>query len=68
MALNCLQRWGLAGFGLLFAIWVFTLYLAKVLGHYAIPGTPHNPNEWSSMFIAFALRGGSWTLIGREAG
>lgn len=29
---------------------------------YGIPGALHNPNEWSSLFIAVALWGGSWAL------
>jgi hypothetical protein len=55
-----LQRWGAAGIGLMFAIWVFTLHLPRVLGLYAIPGALHNSNEWSSLFIAIAL----WRLVG----
>jgi uncharacterized membrane protein len=62
IGLNFLQRWGAAGIGLMFAIWVFTLHLPRVLGLYGIPGAPHNPNEWSSLFIAVALWGGSWAL------
>jgi hypothetical protein len=64
---NFLQRWGAAGIGLMFAIWVFTLHLPRVLGLYGIPGAPHNPNEWSSLFIAVALWGGSWALARGEA-
>jgi len=62
IALNILQRWGAAGIGLMFAIWVFTLHLPRVLGLYGIPGAPHNPDEWSSLFIAIALWGGLWAL------
>jgi uncharacterized membrane protein len=62
IGLNVLQRWGAAGLGLMFAIWVFTLHLPRVLGWYGIPGAPHNPNEWSSLFIAIALWGGLWAL------
>jgi hypothetical protein len=67
IAFNFLQRWGAAGIGLMFAIWVFTLHLPRVLGLYGIPGAPHNPNEWSSLFIAVALWGGSWALARGEA-
>jgi hypothetical protein len=59
---NFLERWGAAGIGLMFGIWVVTLHLPRVLGLYGIPGAPHNPNEWSSLFIAIALWGGSWAL------
>jgi len=59
---NVLQRWGAAGIGLMFGIWVVTLHLPRVLGLYGIPGAPRNPNEWSSLFIAVALWGGFWAL------
>jgi hypothetical protein len=62
IAFNFLLRWGAAGIGLMFGIWVVTLHLPRVLGLYAIPGAPHNPNEWSSLFIAMALWGGFWAL------
>jgi hypothetical protein len=48
-----------------FAIWVFTLHLLRVLGLYGGAG-PHSPDEWSSLFIAIALWGGSWALGGPE--
>jgi hypothetical protein len=57
-----LERWGATGLGLMFAIWVFTLHLPRVLGLYGIPGAPHSPAEWSSLFIAVALWGGPWAL------
>ena len=60
---NCWQQWGAAGVGLMFGIWVLTLHLPRVLGLYGIPGAPHNPNEWSSLFIAVALWGGLWALV-----
>jgi uncharacterized membrane protein len=63
IGLNVLQRWGAAGLGLMFGIWVVTLHLPRVLGLYRIPGAPHNPNEWSSLLIATALWGGLWTLV-----
>lgn len=68
IGLNILQRWSEAGIGLMFAIWVFTLHLPRVLGLYGIPGAPRSPDEWSSFFIAVALWGGSWALaIGKPA-
>jgi hypothetical protein len=47
---------------IMFAIWVVTLHLPRVLGLYGIPGAPHDPDEWSrsSLFIAVALWGGLW--------
>ena len=62
IGLNSLQRWGAACIGLMFGIWVVTLHLPRVLGLYAVPGAPRDPNEWSSLFIAIALWGGSWAL------
>jgi uncharacterized membrane protein len=62
IGLNWMQRWGAAGIGLMFAIWVVTLHLPRVLGLYAIPGAPRDPNEWSSLLIAIALWGGAWAL------
>lgn len=64
IGLNVLQRWGAAGIGLMFGIWVVTLHLPRVLGLYGIPGAPHNPNEWSSLLIAMALWGRLWALAG----
>jgi len=68
IGLNLLVRWGAAGIGLMFGIWVFTLHLPRVLGWYGIPGAPRNPAEWSSLFIAVALWGGSWALASGAAG
>ena len=54
IGLNSLLRWGAAGIGLMFGIWVVTLHLPRVLGLYGIPGAPRDPKEWSSLFIAVA--------------
>jgi hypothetical protein len=62
IGLKTLQTWGAFAVGLMFAVWVFTLHLPRVLGLYGIPGAPHNPNEWSSLFIAVALWGGPWAI------
>jgi hypothetical protein len=62
IALNFQVRWGAASIGLMFAIWVFTLHLPRtLLGLYGGKG-PKDPDEWSSLFIAVALWGGSWAL------
>jgi hypothetical protein len=60
--LQILQRWGAACIGLMFAIWTFTLHLPRVLFGLYGGGGPHSPDEWSSLFIAIALWGGSWAL------
>jgi uncharacterized membrane protein len=67
IGLNFWQRSGAAGVGLMFGIWVVTLHVPRVLGLYAIPGAPTDPNEWSSLFIATALWGGLWALARVQA-
>jgi uncharacterized membrane protein len=62
IALDWLKRPAAIGIGLMFAIWVITLHLPRVLGWYGIPGAPRDPDEWSSLLIAVALWGGSWAL------
>lgn len=59
---NILLRWGAACTGLMFAIWLFTIHLPRtLLGLYGGSG-PHDPDEWSGVFIVLALWGGSWAL------
>jgi hypothetical protein len=61
IGLNVLRLRGAACLALMYAIWVFTLHLPRVLlGLYG--GGLHNPDEWSSLLIAIALWGGSWAL------
>ena len=55
--LQFLPRYGAACVGLMFATWVFTLHLPRVVGLVGGSG-PHSPAEWSSLFIAIALWGG----------
>lgn len=62
IGLNVIPRWGAAGIALMFGIWVVTLHVPRTLGAYGIPGAIHDPNEWSSLFIAMALCGGAWAL------
>lgn len=52
MGFNCLQQWGAAGVGLMFAIWVVALHLPRVLGLYGIPGALHDPDEWSKSYLS----------------
>jgi uncharacterized membrane protein len=66
IGLKWLERWGAIGIGLMFAIWVVTLHVPRVLGLYGIPGAPTNPDEWSSLFIAVALWGGPWAMARRN--
>jgi uncharacterized membrane protein len=67
IGLNVLLRWGEAGIGLMFAIWVFTLHLPRVLGWYGIPGAPHDPDEWCSLLIAIGIWGGMWAMLGDDS-
>ncbi len=62
IASGILQRTAAACVGLVFLIWVVTLHLPRVLGLYATAGAPQSPAEWSSLFIAVAMWGGSWSL------
>jgi len=66
---HVLERWGAAGLGLMFGIWVLTFHLPRVLGFLGGEG-PRDADEWSSMLIAVALWGGPWAAIsnaGRES-
>jgi hypothetical protein len=63
IGLGILERWGAAGVGLMFGIWVVTLHLPRTLGFYGIPGALHDPDEWSSLFIAIGIWGGAWALV-----
>jgi uncharacterized membrane protein len=62
IGLRFLERWCWIAIGLMFAIWVVTLHVPRTLGFYSIPGAFTDPNEWSSLFIAIGLGGGSWTV------
>jgi uncharacterized membrane protein YphA (DoxX/SURF4 family) len=56
LATGYLARW--AGFmlGIMFLLWVLLLHGPRVVSY----PRSHNPDEWSSAFIAFAIWGGSW--------
>ncbi len=68
IALKLFDRWGAACIGAMFAIWVITLHLPRVLGLYPIPGASGDPNEWSSLFIAIAMWGGLWAYANSSRG
>jgi uncharacterized membrane protein len=67
IGVNWMSRWGAAGAGTTLGIWVLTLHIPRVLGLYGIPNAPHDPNEWSSLFIAIAFWGGLWALTSESA-
>jgi hypothetical protein len=56
------ERESWAAIGLMFAVWVITLHVPRTLGWYHIPGAITDPDEWSSLFIAVGLWGGSWAM------
>lgn len=62
IGLGVLEGWSWVCLGLMYAIWVVTLHIPRTLGFYHIPGAITDPNEWSSLFIAMGLWGGSWAL------
>jgi uncharacterized membrane protein len=62
IGLGILERWSWIAIGTMFAVWVITLHLPRVLGLYGIPGAPRSPDEWSSLFIAVGLWGGPWAV------
>jgi hypothetical protein len=60
IATKWMGQWGATLIGTMFLLWFFVLHLPRVFGLAGIAGAPHNPNEWSSAFIALAMWGGSW--------
>jgi uncharacterized membrane protein len=62
IGLGILERWSWIGLGTMYGLWVFTLHIPRTLGFYGIPGAISDPNEWSSLFIAIGLWGGSWAM------
>jgi hypothetical protein len=66
IGLGVLERWSLAGLGLMFGIWVITLHVPRTLGFYGIPGALTDPDQWSSLFIAIGIWGGSWALAAQS--
>ena len=49
-------RWGAGALGLMFGLWFVILHAPRIL---TAPRS-HDPNEWSSAFIALGMCGGSW--------
>lgn len=49
-------RWGATWLGIMFFLWFVLLHAPRVL---SAPRS-HDPNEWSSAFIALGICGGSW--------
>jgi uncharacterized membrane protein len=55
-ATNRIARWASALLGVMFLLWVFCLHAPRVM---SFPKS-HNPDEWSSAFIALGMCGVSW--------
>jgi uncharacterized membrane protein YphA (DoxX/SURF4 family) len=60
IATGWMGRWGGTLIGTMFLLWFVLLHAPRVLGLSGVAGASHNPNEWSSAFIALAMAGGSW--------
>jgi len=58
IASGWMARLAAAMLGLMFMLWFLTLHLPRVMSY----PRSHNPDEWSSAFIALAVCGGSWIL------
>ena len=56
IATNWMGRLGAAWLGIMFLLWFLILHAPRVV---TFPRS-HNPNEWSSAFIALGMCGGSW--------
>ena len=48
--------------GIMFFLWVLILHLPRVAA------APHNGNEWTSLFVALAMSGGSLLVAGAAKG
>jgi hypothetical protein len=58
IAVRWLDRWAATLFGLMFLLWFLVLHAPRVMSY----PRSHDPDEWSSAFIALAMCGGSWIL------
>jgi uncharacterized membrane protein YphA (DoxX/SURF4 family) len=62
IAVRVLDRWAGALLGLMFLFWFLFLHTPRIM----TPPRSHDPDEWSSAFIALALCGACW-IIARDA-
>jgi uncharacterized membrane protein len=56
IATGRMAYWGAAALGLMFLLWFLLLHAPRIM---SFPRS-HNPDEWSSAFIALGMCGGSW--------
>ncbi len=54
IATKWMDQWAAALLGTMFLLWFLLLHAPRVASH------SHNPDEWSSAFIALGMCGGSW--------
>jgi uncharacterized membrane protein len=59
-----LARWAATLLGVMFGLWFFLLHAPRL----ANSAFTHDPNEWSSAFIALAMWGGCWIIAGAFSG
>jgi len=55
-ATQWLSRWAGAMLGVMFLLWFLVLHLPRVMSY----PRSHDPDEWSSAFIALGICGGAW--------
>jgi uncharacterized membrane protein YphA (DoxX/SURF4 family) len=56
LAANWLARWAGLMLGVMFLLWFLLLHAPRVISY----PRSHDPDEWSSAFIALGICGGSW--------
>ncbi|HEY6764245.1 MAG TPA: hypothetical protein VI386_05690 [Candidatus Sulfotelmatobacter sp.] len=56
VAVNWMARWATTLLGAMFLFWFLFLHLPRIMS----PPRSHDPDEWSSAFIALGMCGGSW--------
>jgi len=59
IATRWMDRWSAALLGTMFLIWFLFLHLPRVMS----AAHSHDPDEWSSAFIALGMCGASWLMI-----
>ena len=59
-----MARWAATLLGVMFGLWFLLLHAPRL----ANSAFTHDPNEWSSAFIALAMWGGCWIIAGAFSG
>ena len=60
IATGWLDKWAAAMMGIMFLLWFVVLHAPRVISY----PRSHDPDEWSSAFIALGISGGCWILAG----